>query len=77
MFLTYVLAYHENKFISYTRSLQHFLMPGDMRPIRYSDVYEEDEAAFWAYSLADFTTFRYERFTAALSAAAPNALRLS
>lgn len=37
----------------------------------------EDEAAFWAYSLPDFTAFGYERFTADLPAAAPNALWLS
>lgn len=36
----------------------------------------EDEAAFYAYSLADFTTFGYERFASGLPVTAPNALRL-
>lgn len=55
----------------------HLLERGIRPPGSFFDFFSaEDEAAFWAYSLPDFTTFGYERFTADLPAAAPNALRL-
>lgn len=55
----------------------HVLERGIRPPGDFFDFFSvEDEAAFWAYSLADFTTFGYERFASDLPATAPNALRL-